>query len=359
MQKPIILTPGPVKVPDYVLDAMRRPVIHQRGPDFETFWNELQDGLKYFFQTTNPVIAMPGSGTHGVESAIRSLMKEGEEILIPVSGKFSQRWDVFSKQIGLNVHRIDILPGEAPTSTQILKCLTDHPQIKALVLTHCETSTGALCDAEEIIFHARKLRPGLLLILDAISTAGIIPVYSDAWSADVVIAASQKSLLSPAGIVFLTVSPLAKKRLDPGVLEDSAHLSSYYYSLAANSYPFTPPTQILFGVNAALKNIRQKSLPVIWNETRRMARLFRHGILSLGGSILPKPASDSLTAFSFPEMDLQQIYLTLREQFGIEIAEGQGPLKGKILRVAHFGDVGINEMKVCVDALRKILEEAG
>ena len=352
---PLILNPGPVKVPAFVLEAIGRTVIHQRGPEFSSFFGDLQEGLKYFFQTQNPVAAMPGSGTTGMESAIRSLFQQGQTVLIVCYGKFSRRWAVYARMQGILVVEMNEADGLRPEPSDILQvALKAGKPLSGIVLTHCETSTGAFMDIEGTAFLLRQHFPDTLILVDAITGAGILPFYSDAWDVDIAVAASQKSLLNPAGTVFISVSQSAAAHLDNTITEDAFDLSPYYYSALKNEYPFTPPTQMFFGILAALQRIQSETLPIVWNRSHSLARFFRAGLVDAGYEIFPVHSSDSLTAFSRRNVNMEAVAETLKNDFNIEVAGGQGTLKGKILRVAHFGDIGIQDMKICLDALKSI-----
>lgn len=356
MKSKIILTPGPVRVPTFVIEAISKPVIHHRSPEFEFFFKELQEGLRYFFQTSHTVISLSGTGTHGVEYAMRSLFRKNEKVLIPSFGKFSERWVEYGKSSGLNVTEIQKPYGSRVNVKEILDVLDRNPGITGMVLTHCETSTGATLDLEEIVSEVKRKYKNVLIMVDAITTLGIIPFYSDAWGADSVIAASQKSLLNPAGTVFVSVGPAAASRLSETRMQDAFDLSCYYFAAMQNAYPYTPPTQLLYGIKAALDCFQEKKLPFFWNRTHSLARFFREGISAAGGKIFPDPAGDSLTAFLFSGKDLKEIYTKLKDELSIEIAEGQGELKGKILRVAHFGDIGMEETKLCLGGISEIIQ---
>ena len=353
----MILNPGPVWVPDFVLDAIRKPVIHQRSSEFSVFFQELQEGLRYFFQTKNTVVSMPGSGTSGMESSIRSLFKQKDKVLVVSFGKFSSRWAAFSRISGLEVSELKSENGKRSEPGEMIEAAKiAGKNLRGIILTHCETSTGASIDVEQTAFLLRKEFPDILIIADAITSAGILPFYTDNWEIDIAVAASQKSLLNPAGTVFISVSQRAARTLSESFSEDAFNLSPYYFSALKNEYPFTPPTQRLFGVLAALNKIQSETLPVIWNRTHRMSTLFRKGIVDLGGFVFPENPADSLTAFYFKTQTPEFLTHKLKKEFDIEISEGQGDLKGQILRVAHFGAIGPEEMLTCLDSIRQIIK---
>ncbi len=355
--KTLIVTPGPVSVPEFVWAAIAKPAIHQREKEFAVFFRDFQSRLQYFFQTKGAVLGLPGTGTLGVEIAMRSLFLSGDKILIPVNGRFSERWSIFGKSIGLNVVSLVSKNGEGIEKTQLKKMLDSHPDVKGIVFTHCETSTGATLDLEVLLSVAKEKTPQALRIVDTVSTAGILPFYMDAWFADVAIAASQKSLLNPAGTVFVALSARAETILNQQSNEDASTLFPYYKALSDFSYPYTPPCQLFFGVDAVLQKIQKDGLPHLWNENHRKAKRFRQEMVKLGGKLFPKNSGDSLTAFYFEGIDNEEIRLKLKEYYGIHAAGGQAELKGKILRIAHFGNPDENEDLDCILALKALLKK--
>ena len=354
-----LLTPGPVPVPEFVLKAISQPVIHHRTKAFEQFYQKFLTKLRYLFQAESPnsrVGTMIGSGTYGVEAAIYSLFNQGESVLVIDNGKFSERWAVFSRKLGLNTIILKKDWGESPEVREVLEQLTKHPSIAGIILTHSETSTGALLDLEEIAFTVKKDFPETLIVVDGITSIGAIPFYFDQWQIDAAITASQKALMNPTGTIAFALSELALKKLrnkEDGA--DSRNLANYIKSAEKFSYPFTAPVQLLYGMDAALDYICEKGLPAIWNQTHHSSMIFRKGLLTLGGKLLSKNPSDSLTAFHFPEKDNEQIRQKLIEQHQIQLAGGQGEYKGKIMRVSHMGMADSEIMEKVISRIKEIL----
>lgn len=349
-----ILNPGPVGVPKFVLEAISKPVIHQRSAPFWHFFADFQSDLRYVFQTEYPVIAMPGTGTFGLECAIFSLFKAGGKIAIPAIGKFSQRWVAFAMQLGIEVIPLGLTWGHAFTVAHVEEVLEEYPDLAGWVLTHVETSTGVAIDLEEIAALIKAKNSAQLIVVDAICSLGIQALYTDAWQLDAVIAASHKSFLNPAGTVYVAVGPHAIQKLEYPESADYRDLGHYFRYLQQGSYPFTPPVQMFFGVSAALKRIREKTLPVIWNETHAMSRFFKAEIEAMGGAIFGTGNADSLTVFSFGRHNHDEIREALIMDYGIETAGGQDQLEGIVIRVGHFGDVEMRDMQNCISALKTI-----
>ncbi|MEL6192348.1 MAG: alanine--glyoxylate aminotransferase family protein [Bacteroidota bacterium] len=349
-----MLTPGPVAIPDFVWDAIHQPVIPHRGEEFEEMYEKLLDGLRYFFQTSGKVVSMNSTGTGAVESAMYSLFQSGEKVLVVDMGKFSNRWVQYGNTLGLQVSDLKYEWGAVPKVEEILAALEkDLP--KGIILTHCETSCGSVLDLEEIAFAIKEKYPEMLIVVDAITSVGALPFYFDDWQIDCAICASQKSLMNPAGVSVFALSELAIQHLRTTFPGDYQNLASYVLFAKDNSFPFTPPVNLLFGVKAALDWFQQRTLAGVWNQTHQTANFFRTEIQKLGGTLLAEQPSDSLTAFYFDGKDHKKIKALLSQDYQIEISGGQGAYKDKLLRVSHMGEVGKADMELVLNALQEIL----
>ncbi len=353
------MNPGPVAVPQFVIDAIGKPVVHQRSSAFDSFFEAFQYDLQYVFQTESPVIAMPGSGTFGVESAMFSLFKPGDKVAIPAMGKFSQRWAAFGMALGLDVVPLGVTWGHAFTLDHVRQVLKEYPDLKGWVLTHVETSTGVAIDLEEIANAIKETAPHQLIVVDAICSVGIQMLYTDAWQLDVVVGASQKGFLNPCGTVYVAIGPLAAAGLVFPEAADYRDLGHYYRYLMQGSYPFTPPLQMFYGVKAALEQMRAETMPVIWNRTHEMSRYLKEAIPALGGTIFGEGNADALTVFGFGRRSHDSIREALVLNHGMETADGQDQLQDLVIRVGHFGMVNMDNTKALVHALKAILETQG
>ncbi|RMG75387.1 MAG: alanine--glyoxylate aminotransferase family protein [Bacteroidetes bacterium] len=345
-----LLTPGPVPIPPSVQAALARPVIHHRTPVFRAFYQEMLTGLRYLFQTEQGVGTMVGSGTLGVEAAMYSLFRPADPVLVVSMGKFSGRWAAYARLLGLHVHTLEIAWGECPSPEAIAEKATALPALKGVVLTHSETSTGVVIDLETIAHTLRELNSELLILVDGITSVGAIPYYHDAWGIDAALVASQKSLQNPAGLVAFALSERAISALRATDPSDYRNLYHYLRQARTGDYPYTPPVQLLFGVDAVLKQIRAESLPLVWNRTHQSAARFRAGLSELGGVVFPPAPGDALTAFAWPGQDIPAFKQRLEAE-GYLLAGGQGELKGKILRVAHFGYATPDRMRGLLAAM--------
>jgi aspartate aminotransferase-like enzyme len=340
----ILLTPGPCPVPSFVAEAIAMPVMPHRTAGFEAFFGEMKEGLRYLFQTEAHVCGMMGSGTMGVEAAMYSLFKEGDAVLVPDFGKFSRRWVDYGKLMGLNLSTLTKKWGEEPSVVEFLEKAQNIPDLKGVVLTHCETSTGVAIDLEEMAFVLRRALPEVLLLVDAVSSVGAIPFYFDAWDLDCAVVASQKALMNPAGTVYVAFSERGRRAVRQTHPSDGRNLWNYLDFADRNSFPYTPPVQLFYGIMAALGHIRGAGLPAVWNRTHSSAKTFREMLLKAGGVIFGTGTGESLTAFSIPGTEAGDLRAQLKEK-GFLLSGGQGELKGKILRVSHMGPVcGVEAM---------------
>lgn len=355
-ESPIILTPGPVTVPDFVLQAIGQPVVHQRSKAFIEFFSELQAGLRYLFQTEGPVIVLPATGTMAVEMTMKSLFPTGSNIAVQANGKFGDRWLQFANYSGIKAVPIRLPWGENLDKDTITSVLEAFPDLDGIVLTHCETSTGIQIDLEEIVFAIRQVRPDMSIVVDAMSTVGVTPLYMDAWDVDAVICSSQKGLFNPSGVSFVALSMRVLFQMEIPNADDAYHLGHYWRFLSQGSFPFTPPTQLLYGVLEALEKIKEIGLPARWNLSHQMSQYFKTAITELGGRLYGVGNSDVLTAFSFGEVDHDKIRAELLA-WGYELAGGQGFLKGKIMRASHFGWIGMEEITGLVSTMKEVLQD--
>lgn len=354
----IILTPGPVEPPDFILDALRQPPVHHRSAEFGELYEKLQEGLRYLFQTDERVLALGGSGTFAFEMAMKGLFRKGERVLVPHYGKFGERWARYGQYLGLKVVPLEMPWGEHPDVEALTAALNKANDWAGVILTHCETSTGVGIDLEEMAFSVRSRFPEALILADTMSTAGVIPLYIKEWGIDVGVVSSPKALMNPAGTVFLSLSERAEARLQPDTGDDIFNLWRYVESAKDLAYPVTPPTQLFYGIQAALEHLQKMGLPQIWNRNHQLSRRLKKAIPELVGELFGKANCDAMTAFTLPDFEAQEVLARLKTEYGIEIAGGQSGWKGKLLRVAHFATSGDHDpMAVGVEKLITALTE--
>ena len=253
----LLLAPGPVPIPAFVAQSLAKPVIHHRGPAFAAVMQALRAGLQHLLQTQGATGLMIGSGTFGIETGMYSLFRPGERVLIVDNGKFSERWGEYGEVIGLENVLLKKNWGEVPSPEEVVAAATEGKPVSGVVITHCETSTGALTDLESVAVALRQALPDVLILVDAITSAGAVPFYLDDWDIDAAVVASQKALMNPAGIICWGLSERAVARLRPTRPGDFANWFNYHEAAKKDSFPFTPPIQGIYGILAALDHIRE------------------------------------------------------------------------------------------------------
>jgi aspartate aminotransferase-like enzyme len=360
MKKNYLLTPGPTPLPPQVLESMARPIIHHRTPQFQAILKEASVGLKTVFQTSNDVFIISSSGTGAMEAAVMNLLSCGDTALVIQGGKFGERWTEISKAYGINCEIIDVEWGKAVDPEEINKRLKTNPKIKAVFTTLCETSTGVDNDIEKIAGITRDSHA--VLVVDAISGLGAIDLKTDAWGVDVVVSGSQKGLMLPPGLGFISLSPKAWK------LAEASKSPRYYLdlrkarkALEKNDTPFTSSITLIIALNEALKMMREDGLENIFARHRKMADAVREAMKALGLELFaPTAASDAVTAVKVPAgIDGEKLVKTMRDTYGVTIAGGQAELKGKVFRIAHMGFIAEFDIITGLSCLEKVLAQMG
>ena len=360
MRKNYLLTPGPTPLPPQVLEAMSRPIIHHRTPQFQAILKEVTEGLKYVFQTKNDVFILSSSGTGAMECAVVNLLSAQDTALVVQGGKFGERWTEICQAYGINAEVVDVEWGKAVEPAEIQKRLKANPKIKAVFTTICETSTGVTCDIATIGKIVKDTQA--VLVVDAISGLGAIDLKTDDWSVDMVVSGSQKGLMLPPGLGFISVSAKAFK------LIENSKSPRYYFDLKKakkaldkNDTAFTSAITLIIALNEALKMIKQDGLENVFSRHKKMADATRAAMIGLGLELFaPTAASDVVTAVKVPQgIDGEKLVKTMRDTYGVTIAGGQAELKGKIFRIAHMGFIEEFDIIAGISCLEKVLNQMG
>jgi len=336
--------PGPTNVPDRVLRAMAQPVIDHRGPEFSKLAAEVLEGLRPIFQTRGPVVIYPGSGTGAWEAAIVNTLSPGDRVLMFETGHFSQLWRQVAENFGV---RVEYVPGNwrhgavAAEAETWLAGDKDH-RLKAVMVVHSETSTGVASRISEIRGVLDRLRHPALLIVDTISSLGSVDFRHDDWGVDVTVAGSQKGLMLPPGLSFNAISEkaLAANR--------TAKLPRSYWDWQqmlepnrAGFFPFTPATNLLFGLREALHMLEEEGLPNVFRRHQRHGEATRAAVGAWGLEIVcedPREYSNSLTAVWMPDgHDADNLRRIILENFDMSLGAGLSKLAGKVFRIGHLG----------------------
>jgi len=361
MLKRYLLAPGPTQVPPEVLLAMARPIIHHRAPEFVTLFAQIRQDLKWLFQTEAEVLTLVSSGTGGMEAAVSNFLSPGDKALFVNGGKFGERWGKLCKTFGIQATEIKVEWGQAVDPQSIAEALKHDPSIKAVYVQASETSTGVAHDTRAIAEIVRN-REQTILVVDAITALGVFDLKTDAWGIDVLIAGSQKALMLPPGLAFISVSDKAWS------LADKAKNASFYFNLKKereaqqkNQTAYTAGVSLMIGLKEVLTMLRAEGLGNVFSRHARMAQAMREGMKAAGLSLFPKQnPSDALTVVSTPDgVDGQAVYKNLREQYGITAAGGQDHLKGKIFRISHMGYIDTFDVIQALAATEMVLKGLG
>ena len=359
MKKTHLFAPGPTPIPPEALLTMAHPILHHRTPEYEALLAEVREGLKVLFQTTEEVLLFAASGTGGMEAAVVNTLSPGEKALVIRGGKFGERWGEICQAYGVNFTPIDVPYGKAVDPGLVAAALAKDPQIAVVLSTYSETSTGVLHDIKAIAEAVRKTPT--LLVVDAITSLGVMDVPMDDWGLDVVVAGSQKALMLPPGLAMVGVSRKAWAAVE------RSRLPKYYFDFAAerkhllkNQSRFTPAISLVVGLRETLRMIRSEGLPNIFRRHEKLAAAMRAGITGLGLELFAERPSPAVTAVLVPKgIDGGAILKTLRTRHQVIIAGGQGSLKGKIFRLATMGYADSSDVVVALSALELTLAEVG
>jgi len=360
MKKFYLLTPGPTPVPEGARNVMAEPIIHHRTQEFQDIFTEVVEGLKYVFETQNDILVFASSGTGAMEASVANILSSVDKALVVRGGKFGERWGEITQAYGIETIFIDVTWGKAVEPKQIEEALKANPDIKAVFITHCETSTGVVTDVESIAKIVNSTKA--VLVVDAISSLVSIPLKTDEWKVDVVVSGSQKGLMTPPGLAFVSVSEKAWK------MAEKSDFPKYYFSFKktrkaqekANS-PWTPAVTLIRALREGLKLIKDEGLENVLLRQKRMSEATRKAALAVGLELLaPESPAISVTAVKLPEnIDGGVLVKNLRRRHGIWVAGGQAQLKGKIIRIAHMGYIKQFELLEALSAIEKELNELG
>jgi len=355
------MTPGPVPVPPDALLAMARPMIHHRSQEFEKVMEEATDGLKYVFQTKNDVIMLTASSTGAMESAVVNLLSPGDRALVIRSGKFGERWAEICEAYNVEVVPMDVEWGKAVEIDRVREKLESDGNIKCVYATLCETSTGVVHDIEGL-GRIVKEAENTLLVVDAVSGLGAVDIQMDNWNVDVLVSGSQKGLMTPPGLGFISLNEPAWDAVE------KARLPRYYFdlrkarkSLTERQTPFTCSVSLILALRESLAQIKREGLKNVLARHARWAEATRAGVKTLGLEIFADPPANAVTAVKVPDgVDGKDLVKLIKDEYGTTFAGGQGKeLGGKIIRIAHMGCIDDFDIVAAISALEMALSDMG
>jgi serine---pyruvate transaminase len=359
MRKPRLMTPGPSPVPEEVLLELARPVIHHRSSEAVAVVAEVVEGLKYVFRTRNDVVIFASSGTGSMEAAVVNTVPPGSKAIILDAGWFASRWGVLCRTFGAEPIVVPTEWGRPVDPDSVANALNAHPDATAVFGTLSETSTGTGHPVESI--GKVVAQTPALYVVDGISGVGAMECRTDDWGIDVLCVGSQKALMLPPGLAFLSVSPKAWGRIE------AFDSPSYYFNLklARKSMkdfatPFTPAHTLIGALKVALGRIKAEGIEAVWERHRRMSEACRAGVEALGLELFSSRPAEGMTVFRVPKgLKDSAIRAGLSERFGITTIGGQDRLKGQIVRVGHMGYMDELDVVAGLAALEMVLDDLG
>ena len=339
--------PGPTNVPDRILRILSQPTIDHRGPPFTAVVREVLEGLRKVFQTSGAVVIYPSSGTGAWEAALVNTLSPGDRVVMCETGYFATLWRDMAIRLGLQV---EFLPGDwrrgvdADAVEAQLAADRSHA-IKAVAIVHNETSTGVTSSVAEVSRRIKRLAHPALLMVDTISSLASIDFRQDEWQVDVAVGCSQKGLMLPPGLGFNAVSEQAQSA------SKSARLPRSYWDWKAiidenqaGLFPYTPSTNLLYGLREALRMLEEEGLPRVFARHHRHAEATRRAVKAWGLEMVamnPHEYSDSLTAIMMPDgYDADALRALILDRYDMSLGTGLGRFKRKVFRIGHLGDFG-------------------
>jgi len=361
MMKRYLLAPGPTPVPSEILLSMAAPIIHHRSPDFLPVLDSAKKGLQWLYQTKNDVLILTSTGTGGMVSAVNNFFNQGDKVLVVNGGKFGERWTKICQAYGLRVDEITVEWGYAVRPEEVEDRLRKNRSIKGVFVQASETSTGVYHDIQTLASIVRNY-DDTLFIVDAISALVAHDLRTDEWGIDIMVGGSQKGVMLPPGIAFVSVSEKAWQRAE------TSRMPKFYFNLrkerenlAKNQTNFTSPVTLIIGLNAGLQMLKTEGLENVFKRHEKLANATRKAVQAIGLELYPKESpSNAVTAIMTPPgIDGQAVYKNLREKYGITAAGGQDRAKGKIFRIAHLGYADRFDIITAIAGIEMVLKGMG
>lgn len=335
----LLHTPGPTPIPPSVERSMSQPMIGHRGEKCKELMNDIAPRLKPVFGTSGEVLVVTGSGTSALEASVVNVTKPGDDVIVVVAGAFGDRFAQICETYELNVTRIEVPWGTAVEVEQVEAALTDHPETKAVFLTHCETSTGVMHPVEEVASRVKEISSALVIV-DGVSSMGGAGVDMDQAGIDILVSGSQKAMMLPPGLAFVAVGEQVWSVIDanprPRFYLD---LRVYRKQLQSGQTPFTPALSLLFGLQQVLTMLEEESLERVFERHQTMKEMTREACRALHLPLLvsDQDASSTVTSIRPDTFEAEQLRKVAKEEFGLILAGGQKHMKGEIFRIGHMG----------------------
>lgn len=355
-----LLTPGPTPVPEETLLELAKPMIFHRTAEFRAMLGEVLADLQKIFVTKNLVIPLTASGTGALEAALANSVPAGGKVICLIAGRFGERWKNICKAFGIESINVTVPYGQAVQPAQLEKALADHPDALAVCSTLSETSTGIGHDIAA--FSKLISKTPALHIVDSISGLGAMECRTDDWQIDINCTGSQKALMMPPGLAFLSVSDKAWK-----TIEKNPQPRAFYFdlkkakkSLEGNDTPYTPAHTMIRAMRVSTKRILAEGIENVWKRQAKYGAAARAGFQALGLELFASQPNDALTVVKMPaNVDSTVLLGKLEKQYGLKLANGQDTLKGKIIRLAHMGYIDQFDILAAIGGVELVLIEMG
>ena len=353
------MIPGPTPVPEKVLQALSKHPIGHRSKEFQELVESTTKNLQWLHQTQNDVLTITGSGTAAMEAGIINTLSKGDKVICGENGKFGERWVKVAKEFGLEVIKIDSEWGTPLDPEEFKKVLEEDKQkeIKAVILTHSETSTGVINDLETISSYIREHNTALSIV-DCVTSLGACNIPVDEWKLDIVASGSQKGYMIPPGLSFIAMSQKAWEAAEKSNLPKFyLNLKSYRKSLLSNSNPYTPAVNLVFALDESLKMMREEGLENIFARHNRHKLAVSNAAKTLNLNLFAdeEHLSPAVTAIATDDIDAEDFRKKIKNKFDILLAGGQDHLKGEIFRVGHLGYVNDRDIISVISAISNTL----
>ena len=353
--------PGPTPLPPAVVAALGREMIPHRGPVFRELFTETLALARAAHRTEGEVLVWPASGSAGWEVAIVNLLSPGDPVLAVVNGYFGERFARVADRFGLDVRRLEIPWGEGVSPAALRDALERNPEVNAVLLVHNETSTGVTNPVRALAAVIRD--HGALVVLDAVSGVGALPLEVDAWGIDFVLSGSQKAWMCPPGLLIVAAGPRA------WAAQERAAFPRFFWDMAEarrmaqqGMTPTTPPLSLIYAFHAALSMIAEEGIEEVWERHRRLGAVTRAGLREAGLQLFAQRGyeSDSVTAFVPPPgVEATAMLAMLRDEYGVVGQGGQAHLAGKLIRLGHMGWAHDPELREAVAAVAATASRLG
>ena len=355
-----LFTPGPTKVPGAVLNAVGKQVLHHRSPEFSEKVRHVQDELGRLLSTHNDTLLFTCSGTGMMEAAVANLLSRSDKVICLNNGLFGQRWADICGVYGVDVVNHKVEWGKSVQASELAELLDANPDAKVVFITHSETSTGALNDIRALGQVAKD--HDVVTAVDATSSIGVHEVRMDEWGIDVVIAGTQKALMTPPGLAFVALNGRAWS------LVSDSDLPTFYFDFtktwkrlqAKGQTPFTTAVSLVYGLEVALAMMEEEGWENVYARHAAMGEATRAAVRALGLGVLPEHPADGLTVVVCPDgLDANAIVRVVDDEFGVRFAGGQEKLSGKVFRIGHMGGIRERDLAMAISALERALVTMG